>query len=89
MDCGSLTARKYLCRYSKLSWLKRANIIAFNSALVKIFTFLRIAPSGIKDVHDMLVNVAQSLISGGETGLFPILTSLRRALNFAAVVLPD
>lgn len=56
------------CRYSKLSWLKKANIIAINSALVRIFTFLRIAPAGIQDVHDMLVNVAQSLIAGGETG---------------------
>ena len=57
-----------VCRYSKLAWLKKANIIAFNSALVSIFTFLRIAPAGIKDVHDMLVKVATSLIRGGETG---------------------
>lgn len=58
----------FVCRYSKLAWLKKANIIAFNSALVRVFTFLRIAPAGIKDVHDMLVKVATSLIRGGETG---------------------
>ena len=57
-----------MCRYSKLAWLKKANIIAFNSALVRVFTFLRLAPAGIKDVHDMLVKVATSLIRGGETG---------------------
>lgn len=27
-------------------------------------------PQGLKDVHEMLVNVAQSLIRGGETGVF-------------------
>lgn len=56
------------CRYTKLAWLKKAKIIAFNSALVRIFTILRIAPAGIQDVHDMLVKVAQSLVAGGETG---------------------
>ena len=83
------------CRYSKLAWLKKANIIAFNSALVRVFTFLKIAPTGIKDVHDMLVKVATSLIRGGETGrtdlfqsrgiflhkIMPSLTSLRLTID--------
>lgn len=64
-------------RYSKLAWLKKANIIAFNSALVRVFTFLRIAPAGIRDVHDMLVKVATSLIRGGETGEFQYNLKLR------------
>lgn len=32
-------------------------------------TALRIAPAGLQDVHDMLVNVANSLIAGGESGM--------------------
>ena len=32
--------------------------------------FLRIAPRGLKDVHDMLVHVSKSLVDGGETGVF-------------------
>ena len=56
------------CRYSKLAWLKRAHFIAINSFLVNLVTFLRIAPAGVKDVHDMLSSVAVSLVAGGETG---------------------
>ena len=55
-------------RYSKLAWLKKAHVIAINSFLVNLVTTLRIAPAGMRDVHDMLVNVANSLIAGGETG---------------------
>ena len=58
-----------LCRYSKLTWLKKSNIIAVNRMLVGFFSSLGLAPKGMRDVHEMLVNVAQSLSAGGETGV--------------------
>lgn len=31
---------------------------------------LWLAPKGLKDVHNMLRNVARSLVAGGKTGVF-------------------
>jgi 24-methylenesterol C-methyltransferase len=42
----------------------------FNHMLVSIVSFLHVAPRGVKEVHDMLVKVANSLVAGGETGVF-------------------
>ena len=41
-----------------------------NRVLVNIVSALHIAPYGMKDVHDMLVEVSLSLVQGGETGVF-------------------
>ncbi|KAL3156964.1 hypothetical protein ABBQ38_001222 [Trebouxia sp. C0009 RCD-2024] len=44
--------------------------ISFNRAMVNFFAALHLCPKGVKDVHDMLINVATSLVAGGETGIF-------------------
>mmetsp|Transcript_31415 Transcript_31415/g.57040 ORF Transcript_31415/g.57040 Transcript_31415/m.57040 type:complete len:382 (-) Transcript_31415:444-1589(-) len=43
---------------------------AFNHCIVSTLDFLHIAPKGLKDVHKMLVDVAQSLVAGGRTNIF-------------------
>eukprot|EP00884_Botryococcus_braunii_P008921 jgi/Botrbrau1/1802/Bobra.146_1s0001.1 len=57
-------------RYERLSFLRKGYIIRFNKFLVDTSTALGLAPKGMKEVHDMLVNVASSLIAGGESGIF-------------------
>jgi len=37
---------------------------------VATLDFVGLAPKGLKDVHNMLVVVADSLIAGGQTGVF-------------------
>lgn len=54
--------------YERLRMGKHTHQI--NHALVSTVDFIGIAPKGLKDVHEMLVNVAKSLIRGGETGVF-------------------
>lgn len=41
-----------------------------NHAIVSSMDFIGIAPKGLKDVHKMLVDVARSLVQGGESGTF-------------------
>ncbi len=41
-----------------------------NHVIVSTLDFLRLAPRGMTEVHHMLVTVAQSLIAGGQTGIF-------------------
>ncbi|KXZ48131.1 hypothetical protein GPECTOR_30g227 [Gonium pectorale] len=43
---------------------------AINHAMVSAVDAVGLAPKGLKDVHHMLVEVARSLIQGGETGVF-------------------
>ncbi|KAG2484242.1 hypothetical protein HYH03_016976 [Edaphochlamys debaryana] len=43
---------------------------AINHAMVSTVDAIGLAPKGLKDVHHMLVEVAKSLIAGGETGVF-------------------
>ncbi|PNH06504.1 24-methylenesterol C-methyltransferase 2 [Tetrabaena socialis] len=43
---------------------------AMNQAMVSTVDAIGLAPKGLKDVHHMLVEVAKSLIQGGETGVF-------------------
>ncbi|EFJ51011.1 hypothetical protein VOLCADRAFT_103647 [Volvox carteri f. nagariensis] len=43
---------------------------AINHALVTAVDAVGMAPKGLKEVHHMLVEVAKSLIKGGETGVF-------------------
>ena len=38
--------------------------------MVSTTSFLRLCPAGVKEVHHMLVNVAKSLVDGGEAGVF-------------------
>jgi len=42
----------------------------FNHCLVATLDFVGLAPKGLKDVHNMLVVVADSLVAGGQTGVF-------------------
>jgi 24-methylenesterol C-methyltransferase len=56
------------CRYGRLKYSRYQHHI--NQAIVNLLTLLHIAPKGVKDVHEMLVKVADSLIRGGETGTF-------------------
>lgn len=42
----------------------------FNQSIVNTLDFFGLAPAGLKEVHHMLVDVAKSLIAGGETGVF-------------------
>lgn len=41
-----------------------------NHAIVSTLSFLHLAPKGVKEVHGMLVEVARSLVEGGESGIF-------------------
>nr|CAD1832166.1 unnamed protein product [Ananas comosus var. bracteatus] len=41
-----------------------------NHILLSVLTFLRIAPRGVVEVHDMLYETAIHLTRGGETGIF-------------------
>eukprot|EP00798_Chlamydomonas_sp_ICE-L_P031104 gene31104-6235_t len=51
--------------------LKMGRWIHFvNHGIVSTLDFFFLAPKGLKDVHHMLVEVARSLIVGGETGIF-------------------
>ena len=59
-----------LRRYGRLKWLRDSGLIGVNRTLVNIVSFLRIAPNGLRDVHEMLVNVSLSLVQGGESGVF-------------------
>lgn len=38
--------------------------------VVGVLDSLWLAPKGLKDVHNMLRNVARSLVAGGQTGVF-------------------
>jgi 24-methylenesterol C-methyltransferase len=38
--------------------------------VVSTLDALWLAPKGLKDVHNMLRNVARSLVAGGQTGVF-------------------
>ena len=61
----------HLClRYGRLKMLRDSGFIGINRAMVGIMSALRIAPRGLREVHEMLVNVSLSLVHGGETGVF-------------------
>lgn len=59
-----------LRRYGRLKWLRDSGLIGVNRTLVNLVSFLRIAPTGLHDVHEMLVKVSLSLVQGGESGVF-------------------
>ena len=50
------------CRYGRLKWLRDSNLITVNKVLVRLVSVLRLAPAGMQEVHDMLVNVSLSLV---------------------------
>ncbi|CAL5219207.1 g998 [Coccomyxa viridis] len=56
--------------YGRLKWLRDSGLIGVNRTLVNLVSFLRIAPTGLHDVHEMLVKVSLSLVQGGESGVF-------------------
>lgn len=56
--------------YSRLKTLRDSGVMTLNRALVNTVAALRLAPAGLKPVHDMLCSVATSLVAGGETGIF-------------------
>lgn len=56
--------------YGRLKTLVDSGAIHVNRALVATAAALRLAPPGLKPVHDMLCAVASSLVAGGETGVF-------------------
>ncbi|KAK9827679.1 hypothetical protein WJX81_007793 [Elliptochloris bilobata] len=56
--------------YGRLKWLRDSNLITVNKVLVRLVSLLRLAPAGMQEVHDMLVNVSLSLVQGGESGVF-------------------
>jgi 24-methylenesterol C-methyltransferase len=58
------------CRYGRLKWLQDSHLITLNRFLVTMVSALHIAPHGMKDVHEMLVEVSLSLVKGGESGVF-------------------
>ena len=58
------------CRYGRLKWLRDSGLIGVNRTLVNIVSTLRLAPNGMRDVHEMLVAVSLSLVQGGESGVF-------------------
>lgn len=41
-----------------------------DDVIIKTLSFLRLLPAALRDVHTMLVNVAKSLVQGGESGVF-------------------
>ena len=56
------------CRYNRLKFSRFQHHI--NHAIVTVVCALGLAPKGVKDVHKMLIDVAHSLVEGGETGVF-------------------
>ena len=56
--------------YDRLKRLRDSGAITVNRALVNSVAALRLAPPGLKPVHDMLCAVATSLVAGGEAGIF-------------------
>lgn len=56
--------------YSRLKTLRDTGVMALNRVLVNTVAALRVAPAGLKPVHDMLCAVATSLVDGGEAGIF-------------------
>lgn len=42
----------------------------FNQLMIDVLSFFRICPQGTAEAHKMLVAVADSLVKGGETGVF-------------------
>jgi 24-methylenesterol C-methyltransferase len=52
-------------RLQELAWQNR-----LSHAVVASLDAARVAPKGLRQVHEMLVNVATSLVRGGQTGVF-------------------
>lgn len=52
-------------RLQELAWQNR-----LSHGVVSALDCVRLAPKGLRQVHEMLVNVATSLVAGGETGVF-------------------
>mmetsp|Transcript_34893 Transcript_34893/g.77555 ORF Transcript_34893/g.77555 Transcript_34893/m.77555 type:complete len:388 (-) Transcript_34893:1059-2222(-) len=62
---ASTVAGPWYDRLKKYQWMHHSN-----HAIVSTMDFLGLAPKGLKAVHKMLVDVAKSLVAGGETGVF-------------------
>jgi 24-methylenesterol C-methyltransferase len=45
-------------------------VLQVSHVMVSALDAVWLAPKGLKQVHNMLVNVATSLVAGGQTGTF-------------------
>lgn len=62
---ASAGAGAWYGRLQELAWKNR-----LSHGLVSALDAARVAPKGLRQVHEMLVNVAESLVAGGKTGVF-------------------
>jgi 24-methylenesterol C-methyltransferase len=62
---ASKGAAAWYGRLEELEWQNRVS-----HAIVSAVDALYLAPKGLKQVHNMLVEVARSLVAGGRTGVF-------------------
>jgi 24-methylenesterol C-methyltransferase len=62
---ASAGAGAWYGRLQELAWQNRVS-----HGVVSALDCVRVAPKGLRQVHEMLVNVATSLVAGGETGVF-------------------
>ena len=65
-----LATSSIVCKpwYTRLSGV--LSTIWINQGIVNTVHALGLMPRGMKEVHDMLMYVAKSLVAGGETGVF-------------------
>ena len=54
--------------YERLTQFRHLHYV--DDAIVKTLSFFGLLPTAMRDVHTMLVNVAKSLVQGGESGVF-------------------
>jgi hypothetical protein len=71
-NMGFISLSGYISLNSLIMYRKvnKTYLQQINHAIVSTLTFLGLAPKGVMEVHEMLVNVAHSLVAGGETGIF-------------------
>ncbi|CAG9466863.1 unnamed protein product [Pedinophyceae sp. YPF-701] len=56
--------------YARLQTLNGPQIKIINRGFVNTLNAIGLLPRGVKEVHDMLVDVGESLVEGGVTGIF-------------------
>lgn len=65
LSTASSGAGAWYGRLQELAWQNRVS-----HGVVSALDAVRVAPKGLRQVHEMLVNVATSLVAGGQTGVF-------------------
>jgi hypothetical protein len=66
LDCRATTAAAAVMHAAADGFL----VPQVSHVVVSTLDALWLAPKGLKDVHNMLRNVARSLVAGGKTGVF-------------------